>query len=487
MNDLWRLSAHEAAESLRKREFTSVELTESVLERQAATEPTINAFITTTEDVALEQAHEADAMFAAGTATGLTGIPIGVKDLIVTKDVRTTAGSKILENFIPPYNSHVYEQLRRAGTVMVGKTNMDEFAMGSSTEHSAYGTTKNPWDQSRVPGGSSGGSAASVAAGSSLLSLGSDTGGSIRQPASLCGVAGLDPTYGRVSRFGIVAFGSSLDQVGPMARDVEDIAAGLDCIGGHDPRDSTSNPDPMPDMRHYLGRDVKGFKVGVPKEYFIDGMEPGVKERINESLAALERLGCEVDTDLSLPMTEQALAVYYLIAPSEASSNLSRYDGVKYGFSDREGSSMWENMERTRQFGFGDEVKRRIMLGTFALRSGYYDQYYVKAQKVRTLIADEFREAFKKYDVIVTPTTPTVAFEIGAKMDDPYSMYLSDVYTLPSAVAGNPALSIPCGLSEGLPVGIQIVGDFYDEGRILQAGFALETELGGPAPLPEIG
>lgn len=487
MSELWRLSAHDAAESLRKREITSVELTESVLERQAATEPAINAYITTTAELALEQAGEADAMFAAGTATGLTGIPIGVKDLIVTRDVRTTAGSKILGNFIPPYDSHVYAQLRRAGTVMVGKTNMDEFAMGSSTEHSAFGTTKNPWDQTRVPGGSSGGSAAAVAAGSAIVAFGSDTGGSIRQPASLCGVVGLDPTYGRVSRFGIVAFGSSLDQVGPMARNVEDIASGLDCIGGHDPRDSTSNPEPMPNMHHYLGRDIKGFKVGVPKEYFIDGMDSGVKERINESLAAFERLGCEVDTDLSLPMTEQALAVYYLIAPSEASSNLSRYDGVKYGFSDREGPTMWDNMERTRQLGFGDEVKRRIMLGTFALRSGYYDQYYVKAQKVRTLIANEFREAFKKYDIIVTPTTPTVAFKIGAKMDDPYSMYLSDVYTLPSAVAGNPALSLPCGLSEGLPVGLQIIGDNFDEGRVLQAGYALETELGGPLPLPDVG
>ncbi len=486
MSELWRLSAHDAAESLRKREFSSVELTESVLERQAATEPALNAFITTTADVALDQAREADAMFAAGTATGLAGIPIGVKDLIVTKGTRTTAGSKVLGNFVPPFDSHVYEQLRRAGTVMVGKTNMDEFAMGSSTEHSAYGTTKNPWDQTRVPGGSSGGSAAAVAAGSAIVAFGSDTGGSIRQPASLCGIAGLDPTYGRVSRFGIVAFGSSLDQVGPMARDVEDIASALDCIGGHDPRDSTSNPEPMPDMRHYLGRDIKGFKVGVPKEYFIDGMESGVKDRIDESLTALERLGCEIDTGLSLPMTEQALAVYYLIAPSEASSNLSRYDGVKYGFSDHEGTTMWENMERTRQFGFGDEVKRRIMLGTFALRSGYYDQYYLKAQKVRTLIADEFRAAFKKYDIIVTPTASAVAFEIGSKTDDPYAMYLSDVYTLPSAVAGNPALSIPCGLSDGLPVGVQIVGDFYDEGRILQAGFALETELGGPLALPDV-
>jgi aspartyl-tRNA(Asn)/glutamyl-tRNA(Gln) amidotransferase subunit A len=486
MSDLWRLTAHEAHERLRAREISSVELTESVLKRIETVEPRVRAYITQTADLAIEQAREADAKFAAGAATPLTGIPVGVKDLIVTKGVRTTAGSKILENFVPPYDSHVYEQLRRAGAVMVGKTNMDEFAMGSSTEHSAYGPTHNPWNLDLVPGGSSGGSAAAVAAGECLLALGSDTGGSIRQPASLCGVAGMDPTYGLVSRFGIVAFGSSLDQVGPIARDVEDLATLLDCIGGHDPRDSTSNPAPMPDLRHYLGRDIAGLKVGVPKEYFVGGMEPGVAQRVEESLALLAKLGCQVDREVSLPSTEHALAVYYLIAPSEASANLARYDGVKYGYSFREGESMWDNMEQTRGRGFGPEVKRRIMLGTYALSAGYYDAYYLKAQKVRTIIHKEFEDAFKRYDVLVTPTSPTVAFPIGAKLDDPYAMYLNDIYTLPSAVAGLPALSVPCGESGGLPVGLQFIGDFFQEGKLLQAAHAFEQACGWANRLPEL-
>ncbi|MGB4863909.1 MAG: Asp-tRNA(Asn)/Glu-tRNA(Gln) amidotransferase subunit GatA, partial [Tepidiformaceae bacterium] len=452
MSDLWRLTAHEAHEKLREKEFSAVDLTQSVLERIEAVESKVNAYITTTPELALEQAKDADRRYANGTATPLTGIPVGVKDLIVTKGTRTTAGSKILENFIPPYDSHVYQQLRKAGAVMVGKANLDEFAMGSSTEHSAYGTTHNPWNLDLVPGGSSGGSAAAVAAGECLISLGSDTGGSIRQPSALCGVVGLDPTYGRVSRFGIVAFGSSLDQVGPIGRDVEDVATMLQCIGGHDPRDSTSNPEPMPDVRHYLGREIKGMKIGVPKEYFVSGMEPGVRARIDEALKTLESLGAEVDTSLSLPSTEHALAVYYIIAPSEASANLARYDGVKYGFSDRSGSTMWDNMEQTRAQGFGNEVKRRIMLGTYALSAGYYDAFYLKAQKVRTVINNEFAAAFAKYDVIVTPTTPTVAFPIGAKVDDPYAMYLNDVYTLPASVAGLPSISVPCGFSENLPV-----------------------------------
>ncbi|PFG74326.1 Asp-tRNA(Asn)/Glu-tRNA(Gln) amidotransferase subunit GatA [Tepidiforma thermophila] len=478
MSELWRLTAHEAHEGLRRREFTSVELTESVLERVARVEPTINAYITLTAELALEQAREADAKLAAGTATPLTGIPVGVKDLIVTKGVRTTAGSKMLENFIPPYDSHVYENLRRAGAVMIGKCNMDEFAMGSSTEHSAFGPTRNPWNPELVPGGSSGGSAAAVAAGECLVALGSDTGGSIRQPAALCGQVGLDPTYGRVSRYGIIAFGSSLDQVGPIGRDVEDVATMLDCIGGHDPRDSTTNPEPMPDLRHYLGRDIRGIRIGVPKEYFISGMEPGVAARIEEALALFESLGAVVDREVSLPSTEHALAVYYLIAPSEASANLARYDGVKYGFSDRSAPTMWENMEQTRAKGFGNEVKRRIMLGTYALSAGYYDAYYLKAQKVRTIISREFAEAFQKFDVLVTPTSPTVAFRLGAKVDDPFAMYLNDIYTLPASVAGLPAISVPCGFSDGLPVGMQIIGNFFDEGRILQVAHAYEQASG---------
>ena len=477
MSELWELAAHDAQEGLRARAFSAVELTESVLDRVDAVEPRVNAYITRTDEVAREQAREADARFAAGTATPLTGIPFAVKDLIVTKGVRTTAGSRMLADFIPPYDSHVYEQLKRAGAVMVGKANMDEFAMGSSTEHSAFGPTGNPWDTARVPGGSSGGSAAAVAAGECLAALGSDTGGSIRQPAALCGVVGLDPTYGRVSRYGIIAFGSSLDQVGPIGRDVEDVATILDGISSHDPRDSTSDPAPRPDLRHYLGRDIAGMRIGVPREYFVAGMEAGVRARIEEALARLESLGCEVDTDLSLPMTEHALAVYYLIAPSEASSNLARYDGVKYGLSAR-GGSMWENMEKTREQGFGDEVKRRIMLGVYALSAGYYDQFYLKAQKVRTLITEEFRDAFARYDALVTPTTPEVAFRRGEKLGDPYAMYLNDIYTLPSAVAGLPALSLPCGMSEGLPVGLQIIGDVGAEGTILQVGHAFEQSLG---------
>ncbi|MCC6960432.1 MAG: Asp-tRNA(Asn)/Glu-tRNA(Gln) amidotransferase subunit GatA [Dehalococcoidia bacterium] len=478
MSDLWRLTAHEAHEKLRAKEISSVELTQSVLDRVAEVEPKVHAYITTTPELALQQAREADQKYASGTATPLTGVPVAVKDLIVTGGTRTTAGSKILENFVPPYDSHVYQNLRRAGAVMVGKANMDEFAMGSSTEHSAFGPTHNPWNTALVPGGSSGGSAAAVAAGECLIALGSDTGGSIRQPASLCGAVGLDPTYGRVSRFGIIAFGSSLDQVGPIGRDVEDVATMLQCIAGHDERDSTSNPEPMPDLRHYLGRDIRGMKVGVPREYFISGMEPGVKARIDEALKTLESLGCEVDTSLSLPSTEHALAVYYIIAPSEASANLARYDGVKYGFSDRSGPTMWDNMEHTRAEGFGNEVKRRIMLGTYALSAGYYDAFYLKAQKVRTVINDEFNAAFAKYDVIVTPTSPTVAFPIGAKVDDPYAMYLNDVYTLPASVAGLPSISVPCGFSEGLPVGLQIIGKFFDEGRILQVASAYEAASG---------
>ena len=485
MSELWQLTAHEAQDGLRAKAFSAVELTESVLARVDAVESDVNAYITRTDEVAREQAREADARFAAGTATPLTGIPFAVKDLIVTKGVRTTAGSRMLGDFIPPYDSHVYEQLKRAGAVMVGKANLDEFAMGSSTEHSGFGPTRNPWDTGRVPGGSSGGSAAAVAAGECLAALGSDTGGSIRQPAALCGVVGLDPTYGRVSRFGIIAFGSSLDQVGPIGRDVEDVATILDGIGSHDPRDSTSDPAPRPDMRHYLNRDIAGKKIGVPREYFVEGMEEGVRARIDEALRLLESLGCEIDTDLSLPMTEHALAVYYLIAPSEASSNLARYDGVKYGLSER-GGSMWENMEQTREQGFGDEVKRRIMLGVYALSAGYYDQFYLKAQKVRTLITNEFREAFTRYDALVTPTTPGVAFPVGDKLDDPYAMYLNDVYTLPSAVAGLPALSLPCGLSEGLPVGLQIIGDVGAEGAILQIGHAFEGALGQANRLPPL-
>lgn len=481
--DLWRLTAHEAQALLRRREISAVELTESVLRRIEEVEPKVHAYITITAELALEQAREADERFAAGTATPLTGIPVAVKDAIITRGVRTTAGSRMLENFIPPYDSHVVERLRQAGAVVVGKANMDEFAMGSSTERSAFGPTRNPWNLERVPGGSSGGSAAAVAAGECLLALGSDTGGSIRQPAALCGVVGLDPTYGRVSRYGLIAFGSSLDQIGPIGRDVEDVATMLDCIGGHDPRDSTTNPEPMPDMRHYLGREIRGIRVGVPKEYFVEGLEPGVRRAVEDALARFEELGCHVE-ECSLPSTKYALAVYYLIAPSEASANLARYDGVRYGFSDRSHGSMWENLEHTRAQGFGEEVKRRIMLGTYALSAGYYDAYYLKAQKVRTIIHQEFARVFERYDVLATPTSPVVAFPLGSRLDDPYAMYLADICTLPAAVAGLPAISVPCGESEGLPVGLQLIGNFFDEGRLLMVAHAFERATGWANRLP---
>lgn len=481
--DLWRLTAHEAQALLRRREISAVELTESVLRRIEEVEPKVHAYITITAELALEQAREADERFAAGTATPLTGIPVAVKDAIITRGVRTTAGSRMLENFIPPYDSHVVERLRQAGAVVVGKANMDEFAMGSSTERSAFGPTRNPWNLERVPGGSSGGSAAAVAAGECLLALGSDTGGSIRQPAALCGVVGLDPTYGRVSRYGLIAFGSSLDQIGPIGRDVEDVATMLDCIGGHDPRDSTTNPEPMPDMRHYLGREIRGIRVGVPKEYFVEGLEPGVRRAEEDALARFEELGCHVE-ECSLPSTKYALAVYYLIAPSEASANLARYDGVRYGFSDRSHGSMWENLEHTRAQGFGEEVKRRIMLGTYALSAGYYDAYYLKAQKVRTIIHQEFARVFERYDVLATPTSPVVAFPLGSRLDDPYAMYLADICTLPAAVAGLPAISVPCGESEGLPVGLQLIGNFFDEGRLLMVAHAFERATGWANRLP---
>lgn len=486
MTEPWRLTAHEAHELMRNRELTSVELTESVLSRIEAVESSVKAYITVCADLALEQARSADELFASNAATPLTGIPVGVKDLIVTKGVQTTAGSRALDGFIPPYDSHVAANLKRASAVVVGKTNMDEFAMGSSTEHSGFGASFNPWNLERVPGGSSGGSAAAVSAGECSVALGSDTGGSIRQPAALCGVVGLDPTYGRVSRYGIVAFGSSLDQVGPLGRDVEDVATMLDCISGHDPRDSTTNPEPAPDFRHYLGRDVAGMKVGVPEEYLLEGIEPGVMAAFENSLAALESLGAVVQRGVSLPATTLALPVYYLIAPSEASANLARYDGVKYGFSDRTGKSLWDNIEETRARGFGAEVKRRIMLGTYALSAGYYDAYYLKAQKVRTLITEEFTKAFESYDVLVTPTSPTVAFPVGSKVNDPYAMYLSDVCTLPASVAGLPSISVPCGTSEGLPVGLQIIGNYWDEGRIITLAHAFEAAAGTGNRLPEV-
>ncbi|MDI6857514.1 MAG: Asp-tRNA(Asn)/Glu-tRNA(Gln) amidotransferase subunit GatA [Dehalococcoidia bacterium] len=472
--DLCYLTIHEAAALLSKREISSRELTQAVLDRIALVEDSVKAYVTLTPELALKQAAHADARIAEGAATPLTGIPVCIKDVICTKGVPTTCSSRMLANFVPPYDASVTRRLLDAGAVMVGKANMDEFAMGSSTENSAFFPTHNPWDLERVPGGSSGGSAAATAAGECIFALGSDTGGSIRQPAGLCGVVGLKPTYGRVSRFGLVAFASSLDQIGPITRDVEDCAIVLNHIGGYDPSDSTSANVEMPDFASFLQRDLKGVRIGVPKEYLPDEMDAGVRQAVVEAIKVMESLGASVDWDVSLPSTPYALAVYYIIAPSEAMANLARYDGVKYGFSYQEGESMWDNMEKTRQFGFGDEVKRRIMLGTFALSAGYYDAYYLKAQKVRTLIRREFDAAFEKYDALVTPVSPTPAFRLGEKVDTPYQMYLSDIFTLPINIAGIPGISVPGGFSEGLPVGVQILAKPFDEGSLFRVAYAYE-------------
>jgi aspartyl-tRNA(Asn)/glutamyl-tRNA(Gln) amidotransferase subunit A len=474
MDTPYYLTAHDAARLLRDGEIAARELTEAVLKRIHEVDDRVKAYVTVTEDIALRQADEADARIARGEGAALTGIPVCVKDVICTKGIRTTCGSRMLENFVPPYDAFVSQRLLDAGAVIVGKANMDEFAMGSSTENSAFFPTHNPWDLERVPGGSSGGSAAAAAAGECTVALGSDTGGSIRQPGAFCGVVGLKPTYGRVSRFGLVAFASSLDQIGPLTRDVEDAAILLNCIGGYDPCDSTSANVEMPDFTRSLEKDLRGMKIGIPKEYLPDEMDPAVRQSFDEAVRVMESLGASVVRGIALPTTPYALAVYYIIAPSEAMANLARYDGVKYGYSFQEGEGMWDNMERTRQYGFGDEVKRRIMLGTFALSAGYYDAYYLKAQKVRTLIRREFDEAFKRCDVLVTPVTPTPAFRIGEKVDDPYAMYLNDIFTLPVNIAGLPGISVPVGFCDGLPVGVQVLAKPFDEGSLFRVAYAYE-------------
>jgi aspartyl-tRNA(Asn)/glutamyl-tRNA(Gln) amidotransferase subunit A len=476
--DLYNLTISEAHDLLQKRDLSSVELTQAVLDRIAAVDERVNAYVTLTAEGALAEARSADERIARGEGGALTGIPACIKDVICTEGVLTTCSSRMLANFVPPYDAHVIERLRAAGIVMVGKSNMDEFAMGSSTENSAFFPTHNPWDLGRVPGGSSGGSAAATAAGECLFALGSDTGGSIRQPAALCGVVGVKPTYGRVSRFGLVAFASSLDQIGPFTRSVRDSALVLNAICGHDARDSTSAPLDVPDFTAGLSGDLRGLRIAVPREYLPDDLDPAMRAVMMKAFDQVRDLGAEVDFDLSLPSTPAALAVYYVLAPSEASANLARYDGVKYGFSDHEGATMWQNYERTRQYGFGDEVKRRIMLGTYALSAGYYDAYYLKAQKVRTLIRREFDAAFEKYDAIITPVTPTPAFKLGEKTDDPVEMYLSDVFTLPVNIAGLPGSSVPCGFVEvegkQLPVGLQVLAKPFDEATMLRVAHAYE-------------
>jgi len=474
MNDLHQLTISQAHQLLKEKKTSSVELTKAILARLAKVEDKVHACITITEAAALEQAKEADKSISSGKIKPLTGIPALIKDVMCTRGVKTTCSSKILENFVPPYDATVIEKLKADKTVILGKTNMDEFAMGSSTENSAFFPTLNPWDLDRVPGGSSGGSAVAVATDEAIYALGSDTGGSIRQPAGFCSVVGLKPTYGRVSRFGLVAFASSLDQIGPLTKNVADCALVMNVIAGHDPRDSTSAPYPVPDYTKALIPDVKNLHLGIPKEYFVEGMQKEVRASMEAAINKLEELGAKVGRDASLPLTKYALAVYYILAPSEASANLARYDGVKYGFSFQDTNNMWEAMEKTKQFGFGAEVKRRIMLGTYALSAGYYDAYYLKAQKVRTLIRRDFDQAFEKYDALITPTSPTVPFKLGEKVDDPVQMYLSDVCTLPINIAGLPAISVPAGFADGLPIGMQIIGKPFDEETILHVAFAYE-------------
>lgn len=439
----------------------------------------LNAFITVTADGAMARAEEIDRAVEGGEQLPpLAGVVIAVKDNMVMRGVRTTAGSRILFNYKPPYTATAVERLQSAGVLIIGKTNLDEFAMGSSTENSAYGPVKNPWDTTCVPGGSSGGSAVAVAAGMVMGALGSDTGGSVRQPASFSGVVGLKPTYGRVSRYGLIAFGSSLDQIGQFANCVEDVARILGVVAGHDPNDSTSSDVAVDDYLSAITGEVRGLRVGVPREYYGAGLDPDVKEKTEAAIKKLEEMGAEI-IDVSLPHTEYAVPVYYLIATAEASSNLARYDGVRYGFRAEGAATLKEMYSRTRDQGFGAEVKRRIMLGTYALSAGYYDQYYGKAQKVRSLIERDFRNAFARCDVIATPTSPTPAFKLGEKTDDPLEMYLSDIYTITANLAGVPALSLPCGLSSGgLPIGIQLIGKQFDEARLLRTAHNLEQALG---------
>ena len=467
------LTVHEAHEGLISKEFSSVELTQACLDRIQQVEDRIGAFVTLTPEIALQQAAEADRRIAGGLAGPLTGIPMQLKDVICTKGIRTTCSSRMLEDFVPVYNATVTDKLLDHGAVLLGKGNMDEFAMGSSTENSAFFPTHNPWVLDRVPGGSSGGSAATAAAGEALFSLGSDTGGSIRQPAAFCGVVGLKPTYGLVSRYGLVAFASSLDQIGPLTRDATDCAIVLNAIAGYDPKDSTSLLRENTDYTEGLTEDIKGMQLGVPEEYFVDGMEEGSRNAVELAIKALEGLGATV-RPVSLPTTQYALACYYIIAPSECSANLARYDGVKYGYSSRDAGDMWEDMERTRQHGFGPEVTRRIMLGTYALSAGYYDAYYLKAQQVRTLIQRDFAQTFEQVDALVTAVSPTVAFRLGEKIADPVQMYLSDVCTIPPSIAGLPCMSVPCGFDQGLPVGLQLIGPHLSEQTLLRIAYAYQ-------------
>lgn len=494
MANLIEMAAHELAPRIKAGEVTAEEAAREVLRLIEDNDPAINAYLAVDPDSVIKDAQEVDRRVAAGETTGpLAGVPIAIKDAICTKGLETTCASRILEGFVPPYDATVIARLRAADAVIVGKTNMDQFGMGSSNENSGFDVCRNPLDTSRVPGGSSGGSAAALAAGTAVLALGEDTGGSIRQPASFCGIVGLKPTYGRVSRFGIIAYGSSFDQVGPMARNVEDCARLLGVIAGHDPMDTTSASEAVPDYAANLKQGIAGLRIGVPGEYLAEGLDPSVKENVNRAIERLESLGARVES-VHLPHTEYAVAAYYILVTAEASSNLARYDGVKYGYRGEDGGAPAVDAPArgsggalvpedrldamygsTRSGGFGLEVKRRIMLGTYVLSAGYYDAYYDKAQRVRTLIKGDFDQAFEKVDLLVAPTTPTTAFRIGEKIDDPLQMYLSDVYTVPINLAGVPAISLPCGTDpDGMPIGLQIIGPHFGEERILRAAYAFE-------------
>ena len=472
--NVFDMTIHELHQALKDKQISSFEATGAVLTRIESVEPRVHSFITVASELALAAAKAADRRIASGCMDLLTGIPLAIKDIFLTEGIRTTCGSRILKNFIPPYSATSWEKLRDRGAVLLGKLNQDEFAMGSSNESSAFGPCRNPWDTSRIPGGSSGGSAAAIAARQATATLGTDTGGSIRQPASHCGCVGLKPTYGRVSRYGVIAYASSLDQVGPLTRDVADSAVMLEAIAGHDPKDSTSVDTPVPDYSATLALGVKGLKIGLPKEYFIDGLDPDVQKSMQSAIETFRRLGAEF-VDISLPHTDYAVATYYLIATAEASSNLARYDGVRFGHRSEEAEGLIDMMTKTRSEGFGAEVKRRIMLGTYALSSGYYDAYYVKAQKVRTLIMQDFIRAFETVDLMLTPVAPTPAFKIGEKINDPLQMYLSDIFTIPVNLAGTCAISIPAGFStDVLPIGLQLIGKPFGEESILRAAYAFE-------------
>jgi aspartyl-tRNA(Asn)/glutamyl-tRNA(Gln) amidotransferase subunit A len=484
--ELCDLTGHELGLLLRRREASAAEIVESALGRIEALDGRLRAFLLVTGDQARDRAMEMDRRFpGARDFPAVAGIPLALKDVLCTKGIRSTAGSKILEPYVPPYDCTPWGRLKNGFSLLVGKTNCDEFAMGSSNENSAFGPVHNPWDLDTVPGGSSGGSAAAVAAGEAVWALGTDTGGSVRQPASLCGVVGLKPTYGRISRYGLIAFASSLDHIGTFARDVRDTTLLLQAIAGHDPKDATSLPDPVPDYGEGLDAGVRGLRVGVVEDWLsTEGVQPGVRDSVRDAVDRLEGLGARVEP-VKLPNAEYALSAYYLLAPAECSSNLARYDGVRYGYRAAGASDVMEMNMRTRGEGFGDEVKRRIMLGTYSLSAGYYEAYYGQAQKVRTLVIRDFDRAFERFDLLVGPTSPTTAFRLGERTEDPLAMYLSDIFTIPSNLSGMPAISIPCGLApDGLPVGLQLMGKFLDEATLLRAAYALERDLAFTARPP---